>query len=233
MKEIKSKEGVSVPKHIAFTTEGTIAWARQNNISIDRAYAKKFEVINELILSQIRHGIPIATFSLITTNKAKWDKYPVALEKLADFFIELSKSKVIQKNQVKVTILGRWYDLPGKTVESIKQLIDSTKDYDRFFLNFCVNYSGKDEILDACKLLVRKAQANKINPESITLEDIKDNLYSSYFIPPDIVLRFGRKRKLANFLIWDSVDSRIYFPMKYFQDYSKKDFDHLVNAYSY
>ena len=86
-----------------------------------------------------------------------------------------------------------------------KQVIESTKDYDFFFTNFCINYSGHDEIVDACRLIARQVKAGKIDPNSISRETIKENLYSSYFIPPDLIIKNG-KATISGLLLWDSVN---------------------------
>ena len=42
-----------------------------------------------------------------------------------------------------------------------------------YFLNFYVNYDGKEEIADACKLIIRQAVQEKLDPETITEEKVR------------------------------------------------------------
>jgi undecaprenyl pyrophosphate synthase len=39
--------------------------------------------------------------------------------------------------------------LPQHTVDAVKKILDETKDYDCYFLNFCLHYDGQEEIVDA------------------------------------------------------------------------------------
>ena len=141
---------------------------------------------------------------------------------MSDFFDGISNSPVIQNNKVKVSIFGKWYNLPGKAVESIKKIIEGTKDYDGFFVNFCINYYGQEEIVDACKLIAKQVELGKIDSEMITKDTIKENIYSSYFLAPDIILIYG-ERKMTGLLLWDSANSRIEFAGKSFMEFDEKD----------
>ena len=52
----------------------------------------------------------------------------------------------------------------------IDQLEDAeryTKDNDRLTLQFCVNYGGRAEIVDAVRAITKDALAGKINPAKI------------------------------------------------------------------
>ena len=93
------------------------------------------------------------------------------------------------KHKIKVTLLGKWYSLPSEIVDSLKRVVSDTRDYDCFFLNFCVNYDGKEELVDAFKLINRKVLAGKLDPDKITKQTIKENIYTSYFVPPNIIIK--------------------------------------------
>jgi undecaprenyl diphosphate synthase len=110
-------------------------------------------------------------------------------------------------------------------IESIKKIIDSTKDYDNYFVNFCINYDGQEEIVDACKMVARRVKLGKIEVDSITKETIKDDLYSSYFLPPDFIFVTGKKRSVSGFLLWDSVNSEIVFTNRLFPELTVKDIE--------
>ena len=135
-----------------------------------------------------------------------------------------SKSSFSGKNKIKITILGKWYDLPGRAVDVIKSIIEETKDYDSYFINFCVNYNGQTEIVDACRLIAKQVELGKLSPDKITKGTIKDNIYTSYFISPDLIIRYGKRDRMTSFLLWDSINSLNYFPKKDFPETTQQDF---------
>lgn len=87
-----------------------------------------------------------------------------------------------------------------------------------------MNYSGRDEIVDSCRLIGMKVKAGKLDPEAINKDMIKENLYTSYFIPPDLIIKTGMKNKLFGFLLWESAHSDICFANKLFPDFTPNDF---------
>jgi undecaprenyl diphosphate synthase len=218
-----------IPKHVAISSEDTLLWMKKNRIGNPKeAFAKKAKIINEIIGMQIKYCIPIVTILVLDDRK----HMPEEVEVLQKFFSNLVSAKTIHENQVKISVLGKWYDLPGYLVEEIKHVIDETKDYDRFFLNICMNYSGQEEIVDSCRLIARKIKAGKIDIDAINQELLKDNLYSSYFLPPDIIIKTGTKKTWSSLLLWDSPGAHYYFAGKLFNDLTKQDFEDAIDDFN-
>jgi undecaprenyl diphosphate synthase len=208
-----------LPKHIAIDIDNNVEWQKKKQAPISEVFGKRDSQIIQTIEATTKFEIPVLTLLLCPSRR----KDPAE----QDSFIQLFKSPrlkdLLHKNQVKLSVLGKWYDLPGHLVQEIKDLIDSTKDFDRFFVNFCINYNGQDEIVDACKLISRKIKAQKLEISSINRETIKDNLYSSYFLPPDMIIKTGKRRSWSDLLLWDSPNARYFFTNKYFLDLSPQD----------
>ena len=87
-----------------------------------------------------------------------------------------------------------------------------------------MNYDGQEGIVDALKLLVMQIKLVKIDPELIDKNSIKENLYSSYFLPPDLMIKNGNRKETSGFLLWDSVNTKIYFTNKLWPDFDKTEF---------
>jgi len=213
------------PKHIAITINDVEEWASKKNIDLHDAYKKCFEIVNALMEMQIESDIRIVSVYVSGEDK----KNSIELnDAIAHFFSILEGHPLVNENQVKISVLGKWYDLSGKVIEPVKKILNETKDYDNFFLNFCINYDGQEEIVDACKLLARQIKAEKIDADAIDKNVIKDNLYSSYFLPPDIIIVTGKRKSTNGFLLWDSKFSEIYFTEEPFPEFSEKDFEKAI-----
>jgi len=213
-----------MPRHISMTIGGNVIWAQKKKLQLEEAYKRVFIKLEEIISLQINLNIPIMTVFLLSEELRDSENFAIFRELMIKFFNKIKGWKAIHKNMVKVSVLGKWYDLPYRLVEPIKNTIDITKDYDNFFLNLCINYGGQEEITDACKLIARKVKAEKLDPDLITNEVIKDNIYSSYFIPPDLTIIIGEKRYTAGLLLWDSSKTIIYFADKVFPEFTGLDF---------
>ncbi len=216
--------------HVAVTMHGIEQWAEEHKKPLKESYKKSFGIINEIIEQQVKRDIPIITFFLLPEEGKKEEQFPTFIDAFIEFFNSLSENKLIHKNKVKISALGKWYSMPGRAVEPIKKIIEETKEYDGFFLNFCINYNGQEEIVDACRIIARQIQADKIDIDTITKETIKDNIYASYFMPLDLIIKNGRLRKTAGLLLWDSPDAEIHFTEKNWPDFNSGDFLKAVES---
>jgi len=216
---------IEVPKHIAITTDGIEKWALKNNISYEDAYNRNFLMIKSTIRLQVKLKVPILSFYILDKNIDRdSDYYQSLLDAIVEMFNDLAKSEFINENKIKISVLGKWYHLPGRVVDSIKKAIQETKDYDSFFVNFCINYDGQEEIVDAFKLLGMQIKTGRMDPELIDKDSIKENIYSSYFLPPDLMIKNGNRKETSGFLLWDSVNTKIYFTNKLWPDFDKTEF---------
>ena len=183
-REKESGANFKAPKHIAITTNGTTSWAIKHEVSFEEAFKRSFAIINSIIDAQIQHRIPIITIYLMAEEtKKKPEVFTQVVSAVTGLFENLVGNELINSNKIKVSVLGKWYDMPGRLVDAIKKVLDETRDYDSFFVNFCINYDGNEELVDAYKLISRQIVADKISPEAINAELIKESLYSSYFLP--------------------------------------------------
>ena len=215
---------MAMPKHIAISLDDVSEWCRKSDVPIKDACARYFWLLGDLLKTQVKLNIPILSIYLLPENAEKTDYYLAFLEFMGEFFNELQNKPFISEQKIKISVFGKWYNLPGKVVESLKKAIEETKEYDSFFANFCINYDGKEEIVDACKLVSKQVQLGKLDPGMITREIIKENIYSSYFLPPDLILIYG-ERNLSGLLLWDSANSRIEFADKSFMEFKEEDIE--------
>jgi len=219
-----------LPRHIALVTKGKHIYAEKHKITIEKVYNRSNIIILSTIASSVKLNIPITTFYILSTKSEKLEHFSNVIDSLTEFFNNLADKELIHKNQIKISVLGKWYDMPGKFVDSIKNLIEKTKEYDSYFVNFCINYNGKEEIVDAIKLLARQIKADKLDAEMINKEMIKENIYSSYFLPPDLIIINGSKTT-SDLLLWDSPNAKLYFTNNLWPDFDKTQLMDAIREY--
>ncbi len=228
----KDKQGVEeIPRHVGIILEGTSAWAKKNKKDISDVYKNRIEVIEEAIEVQLKLKIPVLTVFVFSTSAARVEHFSVIVDSVTELFEHLSSNQIINGNGIRVSVFGKWYSLPGRAVEAIKKVVEDTKESDKYFLNFCINYSGQDEIVDACKILGKKIQQGKLDPDLLDKSMIRDEIYTSYFIPPDLVIKTGPNKRLNGFLLWDSSHSIIYFSDKLWPDLDKAEIIRAIDYY--
>ncbi len=235
VKSIIKGEGffkIEIPSHVAITMDGIEAWALKNKVSLEEANRRSFLILRSAIKNQVKLNIPILTFYMLSENIDKGsESYDIYLNSINSFFEEIYKGELVNENKIKISILGKWYHLPGRIIETIKKVIEETKDYDGFFLNFCINYDGQEEIIDAFKLIARQIKVGRLDPELVDKDLVKENLYSSYFLPPDLIVKNGSRKETSGILLWDSPKSKVYFTNKNWPDFDKTEFMDAIRDY--
>jgi len=91
----------------------------------------------------------------------------------------------------------------------------------RIQINISIGYSGKKELTRAFKNIMIKIESGELKPDNIDESVIEKHLLIKY--EPDLVVRSGGKH-LADFLIWQSVYSEIYFTDMSWINFRKVDF---------
>lgn len=201
----KSSERKDSPKHVLI------------NLFPSDDFQKVFDLMLNLIDLQVEKSITVFTVSL--GKKEDFD------EKIFFKSIALLEKKIID-NKIKFTAIGKWYDLQGQVVEAIKKINNETSEFDHFFFNLCINYDPRIEIADACRVIIKKILLEKTNIDSINPELIKENIYSSFLIPPDIVIE--PSLEFSGTFLWDSPGSEIINLNKPVSEITKQDIEKLV-----
>jgi len=95
-------------------------------------------------------------------------------------------------------------------------------------LDISIGYSGKLELTDAIKAILRKVEGGEIEYDSINLDMIESHLLFKH--NPDLVIRAGGKH-LTDFLIWQTIYSELYFTDVNFTDMRRLDFLRIIRDY--
>jgi undecaprenyl diphosphate synthase len=92
----------------------------------------------------------------------------------------------------------------------------------------CINYTGRQEIADACAKIVEQ----NIKPEDITEELIAKNIYEPEIDDVDIIVRTSGEQRLSGFMLWRASYSELMFVDKYWPDFNTDDVDIIIKEYS-
>ena len=95
-------------------------------------------------------------------------------------------------------------------------------------INISLGYGGKKELTEAFREIMSEVRSGKLKPGDIDGSAIERHLLIKY--EPDLVIRSGGKR-LADFLIWQSVYSEIYFTDVSWINLRKLDFLRALRDY--
>ena len=114
--------------------------------------------------------------------------------------------------------------------ESLQKLIagaeERTKDHSRFQLIVAVSYSGKYDVLQACKSIASKVKDGLVQVEEIDENLIEQELETNCteFPYPDLLIRTSGELRVSNFLLWQLAYTELFFAPELWPDFGKDDF---------
>ena len=141
------------------------------------------------------------------------------------------KSKKLYKNKnIKILFSGRKEPLNDKVYNAMKELEKDTINNTGLVVNFCLNYGGRAEIIDACKTI-----SKEVKDELININDINEDYFSKKLYNPlpdvDYLLRTSGEQRISNFLVGELSYAEFIFVKDYFPDFNCNKFDEVISNY--
>jgi len=222
---------MAIPRHVAFIVGGSATYVQTAGVSLDAAYERKFDVVLETLERCIARNVPITSFLLLPREIEKYGDYPRVVQGVERFLARLAHWPGLATYKVRIKVMGHWYNLPGTLVDAVKDVLERTKDNDGFFCNIFLNYDGRQEIVDAVRLLGRKMLAAELDPQVVSAEHVREALYSNV-VPPDIIIKTGMSHSLRGFLLWDSPEAELHMTGRPWQEFDAAQLDTAIAVWN-
>lgn len=223
-----NSEKIIVPKHIGIIIDGNRRWAKAHNLPTLEGHRVGSDKVKEIAEYAIAKGVKILTiFAFSTENWKRSEEEINYLFKLFSIFLDKETDRLAKKG-IKLQILGDRSRFNVDLQRAIVRSEEKATEAKNGILNLCVNYGGRDEIINAIKNIVK----NKIPAPEITEELVSKNLYTANLPDPDFIIRTSGEQRLSGFLTWQSVYSELYFVKKMWPEFTKDDFDEALLEFS-
>lgn len=221
----------AIPKHVAIIPDGNRRWAVGRGQGALDGHKAGAEVLRVLMPHAADKGvthISIWGMSLDNFTKRSISEVTGLLSLFRSEFRDLAISDDIHSRNVKVNVIGRWKEkFPGPVRSSVQKAIDATQQYSKHYLNFFLAYNGVDEMTQAISDIVSEGV------KTITPEVIKQHLFTKDLPPVDLIIRTGGEPHLsAGFMMFDVVDSQLWFTEKLWPEFTNADFDEALEEYA-
>lgn len=220
-------ETLNIPTHVGIIVDGNGRWAKKKGLSRSMGHKAGADNLEKISRYALKCGVKYLSLYVFSTENFKRSKDEV--DYLMNLFMNKFKldAKIYNKENIKVVFSGRKEPLSSGVLSTIDDVTEMTKDNTGGIINFCLNYSGRYEIVDAIK--------NIIN-DKVNVDDINENLINKYMyqdLPPiDLLIRTSGEQRLSNFMLWQNSYAEFYFPDVYFPDFKKDDFDLAIEKYN-
>jgi len=217
----------NIPSHVALIMDGNCRWAEERNLSLAEGQIKGFEKLKQSFDWFFLRGVKILSVYLFPA--IFWQRDEKEVNHLFQLFRQTLNDSLDDFNHkdCRVVFSGRIDELPDDLAIFCEEIERQTKNNQSNILNICLNYSGRHELLDAIKKIIK----NNLSEEQIHEGIIKKYLYNSELVDVEAVIRVGGNSRLADFLIWQSTEAEFFFLKKYWPDFEEMDVMQVLDEY--
>ena len=225
MRKNKLLQGVKMPRHIAIIMDGNGRWAKKRMMPRSMGHKYGMERMIGLMEHAFDLGVNYITVYALSTENLKRPKEE--LDGLFNLFRNNFKEMMgrVCARGVRLRALGDVSLLPDDIVKILRESEEETAKYEGRGINIAVCYGARDEIVHAVNAAV--AQGEKVTEESFA-----KFLYTKDLPDPDLIIRTGKEVRLSNFLLYQAAYAELYFSDKMFPEFSDKDLDKAIVAFS-
>jgi len=203
--------------------DGNGRWAREKGFPRIRGHEEGAESVREAIAGCIEARVEFLTLYAFSTENWRRPKVEVAaLMKLLERFLRQRTPELMEKN-VRLQAIGRLTDLPAACQRELHRAIETTSGNTALTLILALSYSGRLEVIDAIKSLLREIELGHIDKAMIDVEMFSKHLYTRYYPDPDLLIRTSGEMRISNFLLWQLSYTEIFVTPKLWPDFRKKD----------
>jgi undecaprenyl diphosphate synthase len=221
----------NLPLHVAIIMDGNGRWARRRGLPRTAGHRAGVKTVKRIVTAAGEAGIKYLT--LYTFSEENWTRPKAEISAIMRLLYETTKNELrelLAKN-VKLIATGHIDALSPRRREALLEAIERTQHNTGIVLNLALSYSGRTEILDACRAVARLAQEGKLDPARLTEQDLRAHLYTNGLPDPDLLIRTSGEMRLSNFLLWQTAYTELYVTEVLWPDFSDEDFFRAVWEY--
>ncbi len=212
--------------HIGIIMDGNRRWARSRGLPAILGHREGVKAVERTLIAAKELGIPCVSLYAFSTENWKRPKSEVlGLMGLLKYYLKLKLEELNQEN-ARIRFAGNISALSEDIQEILLDAEQKTRNNDSMQLVVCLNYGGRQEILDA---------VNKMIVDGVSLPVTEDLFRQYLYLPdlpdPDLLIRTSGELRMSNFWLWQGSYSEFYFTDKYWPDFGKPDLEMAIADY--
>ncbi|CEG94337.1 Undecaprenyl diphosphate synthase (di-trans,poly-cis-decaprenylcistransferase) [Propionibacterium freudenreichii subsp. freudenreichii] len=221
----------ALPRHVAVVMDGNGRWATQRGLPRTKGHEAGESALFDVIAGAIEMGIDrLSVYAFSTEN---WKRSPEEVRFLMGFSRSVIHRRLDELDAwgVRVRWAGRRPRLWRSVITELEHAEERTRHNDTLQMQFCVNYGGRAEIVDAARKIAAAAAAGRLDPAHLTEKSFHRYLDEPDMPDVDLFVRSSGEQRLSNFLIWQSAYAELVFSQKLWPDWDRRDLWDAVSRY--
>ena len=163
-----------------------------------------------------------------------WNRPKDEVDALMKYLVHYLKSETpeLNKNNVRLQVIGQVYRLPDNVQEQLKKSIATLSKNNGLTLIMALSYGGRTEIVDAVRSVAQKVKAGELDPPDITEQIFAQHLYTRNVPDPDVLIRTSGEMRVSNFLLWQISYTELVVTPTLWPDFRKPQFCAALEEYN-
>jgi undecaprenyl diphosphate synthase len=177
--------------------------------------------------------IGISYVSAYAFSTENWNRPQNEIQMLMKIFDEYLNNALeeLKSSNVKINFLGDISKFSTKLQFLIKKVQKNSKNNEGLTVNIGLNYGGREEILNAAKLLATDVINKKIEIKNIDEEAFSKKLYTANQPDVDLVIRTSGEIRISNFMLWQASYAEYIFLNTLWPDFKPKDLNKAIKIF--
>uniref|UniRef100_A0ACD5WBV9 Uncharacterized protein n=1 Tax=Avena sativa TaxID=4498 RepID=A0ACD5WBV9_AVESA len=224
----------SVPRHVAVVMDGNSRWARARGLPPTVGHEHGLRALEGIARLSRAWGVRVLTafaFSHENWNRPKPE---------VDFLMVRIQSFIhdnvddFSSQGIRLRVIGDHARLPVFLQNTVREAEEATKENSQLDLVLAMSYSGRRDIVQACRNLAHKVHEKVLRPEDIDETLFANELQTSLtdeFPYPDLLIRTSGELRLSNFLLWQTAYSELFFTDTLWPDFGEADYLEALRSF--
>lgn len=215
----------AVPTHVGMIMDGNRRWAKKRLLPSAAGHRAGGKNVVPVVECAFARGVKIVTLYVLSTeNKSR---PPEEVNALIDLIRDQAKpmAEKLFELGARVIYSGDRSYFPDDVQKIMRDVELHNTDPDAPIVNMAMNYSGRSEILRACRLAAEGGE--------ITEKSLEQNLYTAGLPDPDMIIRTGGEKRLSNFLLYQAAYSELFFTDTFWPDFGATELNEMFDEFSH
>ena len=229
---LSTEAKASLPQHVAVIMDGNGRWAKQRHLPRIEGHRQGAESARAIIRAAGELGIKYLT--LYAFSAENWNRPKDEVDALMKYLVHYLKTETseLNKNNVKLEVIGQIYRLPDNVQEQLKKSITTLSKNNGLTLVMALSYGGRIEIIEAVRAIAEKTKQGKLDPADINEQVISQHLWTRNIPDPDVLIRTSGEMRVSNFLLWQISYAELVITPTLWPDFRKPQFIGAIEEYA-
>lgn len=224
---IQYSDAPADPVHVAVIMDGNGRWAQARGLPRTAGHKAGAEAVRRTVKAAVSLGVPYLTlFGFSSENWKRSSREVGDLMGLLRLYLRKEIGE-LDREGVRLRIIGDRDRFDPDIQNLILEAEAKTEGNTRLNLTIALSYGGRQEILNAARVLAEQVRRGEIAPEDIDESRFQGALYTAGLPDPDLLIRTSGEQRISNFLLWQIAYAEFVYTDVMWPDFSH---EHLAQA---